>query len=123
MVHLQKVDPNESGRLDRFYFVRWYVDDEVSLESTEKVENLVGWVCKVSLMDLQREISLKIHALKREQEQERLSLKEGSNLQLLRQGISLTEKRQNSREMKNGLHIHPLKIIKKLKGKLEHRTN
>ena len=32
--HLRKVDPNESGSLERFYFVRWYVDEEVSLDST-----------------------------------------------------------------------------------------
>ena len=53
MVHLQKVEPNESGSLDRFYFVRWYVDEEVSMDSTEEVEILVGWGCKVSLMDIQ----------------------------------------------------------------------
>ena len=29
--HLRKVDPNESSSLDRFGFVRWYVDEEVSL--------------------------------------------------------------------------------------------
>ena len=51
--HLRKVDPNESGSLDRFDFVRWYVDEEISLESAEEVERLVGWGCKVSLMDLQ----------------------------------------------------------------------
>ena len=31
--HLQKVDPNESGSLDRFYCVKCYVDKEVSLDS------------------------------------------------------------------------------------------
>ena len=40
--HLRKVDPNESGSLDRFAFVRWYVDNEVSLESSEEAENFVG---------------------------------------------------------------------------------
>ena len=60
--------------------MRWYFDEEVSLDSAEEAERLVGWACKVSLMDLQREIFLKIHALKREREQERLSLKEGSSL-------------------------------------------
>ena len=27
--HMHKVDPNESGILDRFVFLRWYVDEEV----------------------------------------------------------------------------------------------
>ena len=31
--YLRKVDPNESGSLDRFDFVRWYVDEEVSMDS------------------------------------------------------------------------------------------
>ena len=53
MSHLQKLDPNESGSLDRFEFVRWYVDEEVSLGSTEEAKRLVGWGCKVSLMDIQ----------------------------------------------------------------------
>ena len=30
--HLRKLDPNESGSLDRFPFVRWYVEDEVSMD-------------------------------------------------------------------------------------------
>ena len=51
--HLQKVDPNESGGLDRFAFVRWYVDEEVSLDSAEEAKTLVGWGCKFSLIDLQ----------------------------------------------------------------------
>ena len=33
---LRKVDPNESGSLDRFDFVGWYVYEEVSLESAEE---------------------------------------------------------------------------------------
>ena len=48
MGQLQKVDPNESGSLDHFAFVRWYVnlfegpdgdklEEEVYLESTEQV--------------------------------------------------------------------------------------
>ena len=73
--HLRKVDPNESGSLDRFDFMRWYVDEEISLESTEEGQRLVGWACKTILLDIQREIFLMIHALKREREQERLSLK------------------------------------------------
>ena len=52
-VSLNKVYPHESGSLDRFAFVRWYVDKEVSLDSTEEAERLVGWYCKVRLMDLQ----------------------------------------------------------------------
>ena len=51
--HLRKVDSNESGSLDRFAFVRWYVDEEVSLDSAEEAELLVGWDCKVSMLDLQ----------------------------------------------------------------------
>ena len=64
-VKLRKVDPNESGILDRFAFVRWYVDEEVSLEYVEEAEILVGWGCKVSLMDIQWSIFLKVHSLKR----------------------------------------------------------
>ena len=41
--HLRKLDPNESGSLDRFAFVRWYVDEEVSLDSAKEAELLVGW--------------------------------------------------------------------------------
>ena len=52
-VHLWKVDPNESGSLDSIAFVRWYEDDEVSLESSEEAESLVGWGCNISLMDIQ----------------------------------------------------------------------
>ena len=40
--HLQNVDQNESGSLDRFAFVRWYVDREVSMDSAEEAEVLVG---------------------------------------------------------------------------------
>ena len=38
---MRKVDPNESGSLDRFDFVRWYVDGKVSLESAEESECFV----------------------------------------------------------------------------------
>ena len=48
-----KVDPNESVCLERFVFVRWYLDEEISLESAEWAEHLVVWSCKVSLMDIQ----------------------------------------------------------------------
>ena len=64
--HLQKVDPNESGSLERFAFVRWYVDKEVSLDSAEEAERLVGWYWKVSLLNIQWEIYLKIRVFKRE---------------------------------------------------------
>ena len=50
--HLRKVDPNESGSLDSFAFVRCYVDKAVSLDSTEEAARLVVWGCKVILMDL-----------------------------------------------------------------------
>ena len=42
MGQLRKVDPNESGSLDRFDFVRWYVDKEISLEYAEEADRLVG---------------------------------------------------------------------------------
>ena len=65
MGHLRKVDSNESGSLDHFAFVRWYMDKEVSMDSAYEGGCFVGWACKASLMDLQREIFLMIHALKR----------------------------------------------------------
>ena len=77
--HLHKLDPNESGSLDCFSFMRKYVEEEVYPDSAEEAERLVGWSCKVSLMDLQREIFLNIHALKREREQEKMSLREVSS--------------------------------------------
>ena len=40
---MRKVDPNESVSLYRFDFVRLYVDKEISLESVEEAECLVGW--------------------------------------------------------------------------------
>ena len=46
VVHLQKVDPNESGSLDCFAFMKWYVDNEVSLELSEEAGRLVGWSAK-----------------------------------------------------------------------------
>ena len=51
--NLRKVDPNESGSLDHFVFVGWYVDEEVSMESTEEAESLASWGCKISLMDIE----------------------------------------------------------------------
>ena len=33
---LWKLDPNESVILDRFYFVMWYVDEEISMEFSEE---------------------------------------------------------------------------------------
>ena len=70
------------------------MDEEISLDSAEEEERLVGWACKVSLMDLQRKIFLKVHALKRKREQESKFLKEGSSLQPLRQGGSSTSQIQ-----------------------------
>ena len=49
MGNLQKLYPNESGILDRFSFVSLYV---VSMDSIEEADHLVGWGCKVSLMDI-----------------------------------------------------------------------
>ena len=51
--HLWKLEPNESSILDRFDFVRWYMDEEIYMESSEEAERLVGWGCKVSLMGIQ----------------------------------------------------------------------
>ena len=48
-----KVNPNESVSWDRFYFVRWYVDKEISLESAGEAGIFVQWGCNISLMDLQ----------------------------------------------------------------------
>ena len=53
--HLRKLDPNKSGSLDHFSFVRWYLDKEVSLDSADESERLVGWDCKSRLMYLQWE--------------------------------------------------------------------
>ena len=50
--HLWKLDTNESGSLDRFPFVRCYVDEDLSLNSAEAAEMLLIWGYKVSLMDL-----------------------------------------------------------------------
>ena len=50
--HMRKVDPNESGSLECLTVVRWYVLKEVSMESAEEAESLVGWGCKVILMDI-----------------------------------------------------------------------
>ena len=74
-------------------------------------------------MDLQREIFLMIHELKREHEQERLYLKEGSSLQPLRQGSSLTAQLHQPRDKNTGLNIHPLKYHQTLEGKMKHRVN
>ena len=62
-----------------------------------------------------------IHALKREQKQEMLYLKEGSSLQPLRQGSISISQLHRYRERKTGLHLHLLKEHQKLEGKLKHR--
>ena len=98
MGHLRKLYPNESGSWDRFDFVRWYVDKDVSLESAEEVEYLVGWGYKVSMMDLQREIFLRIHSPNMKRDQKRIFLKEGSSLQPLRQVRSAKTQLQKTRD-------------------------
>ena len=50
---MRKVDPNDSGGFDRFDFVRYYIEEEVSLYSEDDADRLVGWGCKVSLVDIQ----------------------------------------------------------------------
>ena len=97
MGHLRKVYPNKIGSLDHFNFVVWYVDKEFSLDSAEEAELLVGWGCKVGLMDIKLAIFFKFHSLKREREQESLSLKEGSILNPTIQGRSSTVQLQQSR--------------------------
>ena len=113
--HLRRVGPNESGSLDHFPFIKWHVDMEASLNSTDEEERLASWTCKVILMYLQEEMFLNIHALKREQDQERISLKEGSIFQTLSQGISSTAHIQKSRDRMTGLHLNVIKSIKKLR--------
>ena len=54
-VNLGKLYPNESGSLERFAFLRWYVDEEVSLDYADEEERLVGWGLNVSLMYFQWE--------------------------------------------------------------------
>ena len=92
--NLQKVYPNESGSLDPFDFLRLYADIEVSLDSVEEAEIFVSWVCKITLLNLQQEIFLKVNSLKRERDQERISLKECSYFQTLRKGRISTVKLQ-----------------------------
>ena len=60
--------------------------------------------------------------MKRECKQERLSLKEGSSFQPLRQGRILTAQLWQCRERNIDMHLHPLKIIKNWKGELNHRV-
>ena len=50
---MRKLEPNESGSLERFAFVRWYVDEEVFMGSVEEAECLVGWGCKSMLIYIQ----------------------------------------------------------------------
>ena len=68
---IDKKDNEKYGVLPSSKFV------ELIETPAEESECLVGWSCKVSLMDLQRGIFLEIHALKRERYQERIYLKEG----------------------------------------------
>ena len=83
------------------------MDETVSLDSTDEAERLVGWGFKVSLMDIQLAIFLKVHSLNSEREQEMLSLKEGSSFQPLRQVRSSTSQLHQSRERKPvSIYIH-----------------
>ena len=50
---MQREDPNESVSLDRFAFVRWYMDEEVSVDSAEEAELFLGWYCKFIMLGLQ----------------------------------------------------------------------
>ena len=54
----------------------------------------------------------KVHSLKNERDQERLSLKECSIFHPLRKGRSLTVQLHNSIRRKTGMHLYPLKSIK-----------
>ena len=74
------------------------MDEEVSLDSTDEAERLVGWGCKVILMNFQRGICLKVNSLKRGQDKERLSLKEGSSFHPLRQENNSTSQLQKTRD-------------------------
>ena len=67
------------------------MDFEVFLNSVEEASSLVGWYCKVIMMDIQREILLNIHALKRDQDQERLSSKGSSSVKPLIYHFDITE--------------------------------
>ena len=60
------------------------------MESSEEAERFVGWACKVILMDINKEVCLKIKALNMERYEERISLKEGSSFKPLRQVRSFT---------------------------------
>ena len=82
------------------------------MDSTEEASRLVVWDCKVSLIDLQRKIFLKIHALKRKREQERLSMKDGSSFHPLRHGRISPAQLHQSRDRKTALHLHPLNSIR-----------
>ena len=78
--------------------MRWYADKEVSMDSIDEVEHLVGRGCKAILMDIVLAISLKVHSLKKAREQESVSLKEGSSLHPMKQGRSLTSQLHHTRE-------------------------
>ena len=85
-----KEDPNEIVSLERFLFE--VVCEQGGLSGLCRGGRTFGGLGLQGQPDgFQREIFLKIHALKREREKQRLSLKEGSSLQPLRQESSLTE--------------------------------
>ena len=93
------------------------------MDSIDKSERLLGWACKVSMLDLHREIFLKIHALKREQDQENISLKEGSSLYPLRQGqnFDITASADQREEERSAYPF--TQENQKLEGKLKHRLS
>ena len=81
---------------------------------------MVGWYCKVSLVDIQREAFLKVHALKREQYQERVYFNEDSSLKPLRKEFDSTDSEVQSEEA----HSEYLSTQEhqKLEGKLKYRV-
>ena len=62
--YLSKVYPNETDSLDRFSFLRWYVDEEDFLDFADDAECLVSWGWNFSLIDIQWEISFRVRSLK-----------------------------------------------------------
>ena len=37
------------------------MEEEISLDSTEEAEHLVGWGCKANLLDIHLELFLEVH--------------------------------------------------------------
>ena len=120
--HLQKLYPNESGSLDRLPFMSWC--GRGGIYGLLRGGRTFGGLGLQGQHDRSSEINiLMIHALKREQDQERISLKEGSSFQTLSQGSILIAQLHQYIERKTGIHLHPLKYHRKLDGKIKHRVN